>query len=165
MRRKKLILLAASCAALLLLVFFGYPVVKLEVISRHYDWYGSYVILPRMADTADEKPAAVQTRFADYDRKGIKLTNVLYYPGLRQLAFGYVYGDEKQEKYEIALLDSGGQSVPGVLLVSGGERFRARHLQKLNFMLDEPLRQRETYTILVTDENGERAGALDFVYE
>jgi len=89
----------------------------------------------------------------------------LYYPGLRQLAFGYVYGDERQEKYDIALLDSGGQSVPGVLLVSGGERFRAGHLQKLNFMLDEPLRQRESYTILITDENGERAGVLEFAYE
>jgi len=70
----------------------------------------------------DEKPVSTKTRMAEYDRRGIRLTNVLYYPELQQLSFGYIYSDDEQEKYNIALLDADGRNVPGVLLVSGRER-------------------------------------------
>jgi len=164
-RNKKKNILVASLAGIVLvaILILVYPAAKLEVISRYYQWYGSYVYFPgETAWPADTTSVGTETRSAAYRAKGVRLTNVLYYPGLRQLSVGSVYGDEQYEKYEIALVDSRGQNVPGVLLVSGGERFRARYLQKLNFMLEEPLGQQETYTILVLGENGARIGSLDF---
>lgn len=52
--------------------------------------------------------------------------------------------------------------MPGVLPVSGSERLYAKNLQRLNFLLEEPLGQHAAYTVVIKDENGERAGSLDF---
>ncbi|REJ19500.1 MAG: hypothetical protein C6W59_04130 [Paenibacillaceae bacterium] len=164
-KKKKLLVICVTGIVLLILLLLGYPAAKLEVISGHYQLYGSYIILPGETAEVDEKPVRTKTRLAEYDRRGIKLTNVLYYPGLQQLAFGYIFRDDEQEKYEIALLDADGENVPGRLLVSGSERFYARGLQKLNFLPEEPLAQQAAYTILIKDEHGERIGALDFYYE
>lgn len=164
-KKKKVILVSAASIVLFILIYFSYPVIKLEVISRHYNLYGSYVVFPQETHLVDEKPVRTKTLFADYDRKGIKITNVLYYSKLQQLSFGYIYTDNEHEKYGIKLLSSNGQNVPGTLLVSGREQFYTRYLQKLNFLLEEPLRQQATYTILIVDEEGERVGSLDFDYE
>lgn len=160
-RKRNVMLLGAAGIALFVLIYLGYPAVKLEVISRHYHLYGSYAILPG-TQRIDEKPVAADTRGADYGRKGIRLTNVLYYPELGQLAFGYIYSDAGQEKYDIALLDADGRNVPGNLMVSGSDRFHGKRLQKLNFMLEDPLVEQAAYTILITDERGERVGSLEF---
>lgn len=164
-KKKSIILLGAAGAVLVLIVFLAYPVIKLEVISRYYQWYGSYVILPDAAVRMDEKPAVAKTRHAAYDRKGIKLTNMLYYRELRQLAFGFIYGDDPPESYQVLLLDADGRQVPGKLNVSGADRFYSRRLQKLNFQLEEPLRPQAPYTIRIADEKGERIGDLTFAYE
>jgi hypothetical protein len=156
---------AGVLGAALMLLILGYPVMKLEAVSRQYQLYGSYVYVPGETAAPDTKFVKMNTRSADYRGKGIKLTNVLYYPGLRQLAFGYIYGNDGQEKYEIALVDADGRNVPGRLLVSGHERFYAKQLQKLNFMLEEPLGRQTGYTLLVTNEQGERVGALDFYHD
>ncbi|OUM94149.1 MAG: hypothetical protein A9Z00_00540 [Thermobacillus sp. ZCTH02-B1] len=161
-RTRRILLLGAAGIALFMLVYLGYPAVKLEVISRHYQLYGSYAILPGDAPRTAEKPLALKTRRADYEREGIRLTNVLYYRELGQLAFGYIYGDDRQALYDIALLDAEGRKVPGDLMVTGSDRFHAKRLQKLNFRLAHPLDGQAAYTILITDERGERVGALEF---
>jgi len=160
--KKKFMATSLAGIALLILLIFGYPAVKVEVAGKHYQWFGSYVYFPGETSPADPKPVDAETQSADYRDKGIKLTNVLYYPELRQLAFGYMYSDAAREKYDIALLDADGRRVPGTLLVSGSMGAYSKRLQKLNFMLEEPLDRQAAYTILITDEKGETAGSLEF---
>lgn len=44
-KKKKLLVICVTGIVLLILLLLGYPAAKLEVISRHYQVYGSYIIL------------------------------------------------------------------------------------------------------------------------
>lgn len=163
MANKKIITVSligiAVLAGILVLCF---PMMKLRVLSHHYERYGSYILFPQEKRVADLRPVRLATQSAEYRQKGLKITNVLYYPELQRLSFGFIYDRKEYEKYDIKVTDPFGQDVAGVLLISGRERFYTTYLQKLNFRLEEPLRQQVTYTIRIVDEKGERLGALNF---
>jgi len=166
---RKIITASVIGLAVVAMAVSFYPVVKLNVISKNYGWYGSYVILPEdgSSGAVDTGSVSLATRSAEYREDGIRLTNVVYYPGLRQMAFGFVHDHAEREKYDrysIEVADSSGRNVPGTLRVTGGERFYAKYLQKLNFRLEEPLSPQGTYTIRIVDDQGQPAGSLSVSY-
>jgi len=112
---KKIVAASVIGFVILAIAFFSYPIVKLSIVSKNYGWYGSYVILPedRNGGAADTKSVSLSTRSAEYREDGIQLTNVVYYPGLRQLAFGFVHDHAEREKYDrysIEVVDSAGRA-------------------------------------------------------
>lgn len=159
------IILAIMVVDLLIILIVCYPFFKLEYISRFYSSYGSYVIFPDESRSIDTKPIKLRKQTDQYALTDMKITNVLYYPELKQLSFGFVYYKDQINRYELRLIDSRNQEVPGELLVTGGESFYNRYLQKLNVRLEGALTQQVTYTILVVNESGNRVGALDFIME
>lgn len=163
--RKRRIAASLLGIVLIAILLLCYPLIKLKVISEHYEGYGSYIIFPHEERSADLRSVQLVTQSADYRQKGFKITSVVYYPGLQQLAFGYIFNNEEHEKYDMKVVDHNGRSVAGILSVYGRDRFYAYHLQKLNFRLEEPLMKQATYTIVIENERDERLGALNFYYE
>lgn len=163
--KKKMIAASLPGIAILAVILICFPLIKLWVISHHYGVYGSYVVLPEQKNAPDTRPVDLTTESAEYHHRGLNLTNVVYYPGLRQLAFGYIYNEEEYEKYGIMMVDQQGQQVAGVLWVSGSDTFYSKKLQKLNYNLEEPLEPETTYTLIIADPKGERLGTLNFVYD
>jgi hypothetical protein len=165
MRKKRII--AAGLVVIAVAVFLVcIPLIKLTHMSSHYELYGSYVVFPGETEAADTTSVRLATQSEQYRNGDLKITNVLYYPGLLQLSFGVIFDQGKDRQYDVKVIDNEGRIVAGDLrVVSGGERIYAKVLQKLNFQLEQPLAEQAVYTIVIQDDKGERAGSLDFARE
>lgn len=143
-----------------------FPMIKLSVISSHYELYGTYFLnelqgVQRGSELT--KRNKLKTQNTLYNVKGIRLTNILYYENLPQLSFGFISDKKPNTYYDIKLVDESGNEI-GQLVTSGTIDFYNKTLEKLYLNLHSKLEKHQVYKVLILNKQGEFAGGMEFRY-
>lgn len=144
-----------------------FPIIKLSAISSHYELYGTYIIDKLPEDKRQPelvKRVNLKTQKTQYNVKGIRVTNILYYENLPQLSFGFISDKKSDVYYEIKIVDESENEI-GQFQTARNVNFYNKTLERLYLNLISKLEKHQVYKVLIIDEKGDSAGVVEFIYE